>query len=389
MPADAVSSSARAAPRQEARFDVVLLAAVLALVALGVVMVYSASAVRAASRLGDGAYYLKRQGVAAVVGLLLCAAVLRIGYKRLEPFIPVFLGGVAVLLVLTLSPLGVSGGGAQRWVRLGGFQLQPTELVKIVLCLWLAHFIARKEDAITRFRSGFLPPLLVFGAFGGLLLQQPDFGTTAVLVGVMLVVLFVAGTPMSFVVAAGVAAAPAAYHLITSSDYRMRRITAFLDPFADRFDAGYQVAEALMAMGSGGLFGLGLGDGRLKLGFLPAGHTDYILATIGEELGLAGVALTLVLFGVVVWRGIRAALRAADPFGAHLAFGLTALLAIEVVVNTGMCLALLPSKGLALPFLSYGGSSMVSSLVTAGLILSVSSDSGGYFRAPAGATRCR
>jgi cell division protein FtsW len=381
--------TAAAQAADKAPYDVVLLAAILGLVALGVVMVYSSSAVFAGARGTDGAYFLKRQAAAALAGLVAMAAVMRLGYRRLEKLAYPLLAICLVLIVLTFIPgIGLKAGGAQRWLKLAGFQLQPSEFAKVALCIYLAKSVAEKAETIKDFKLGFLPHVLVVGAFAALVLAQPDFGTMIVMLSVMLLVLFVAGAKMRYVAFAGLALVPLAAVLVVSQPYRVRRITGFLRPFEDRYGAGYQVAEALMSVGSGGLFGLGLGEGRQKLGFLPAGHTDYILASIGEELGLAGIALVLGLFTVIIWRGLRAAREAPDPFGAYLAFGITALLAVEVAINAGMCLGLLPSKGLALPFLSYGGTSLVKAMLAGGILLSISGGGGGFLAPPSGATRC-
>lgn len=370
------------------RWDVPMLIVVLALLSFGVVMVYSSSAVYAGSRIGDGAFFLKRQAIAAVLGVVAMAGVMRLGYRRLEMLSWVLLIGSTLLLIATLVPgLGQKAGGAQRWLRVGGFQVQPAEFLKLALCVHLARWASRKGDRLGSFRKGVLPHAVVLGVLGLILLQQPDFGSLVVLVLVTFAVLMVAGIRWRYVLGAAAVVIPAGVALIVSSPYRMRRIAAFLDPFEDRYGAGYQVAEALMSMGSGGLFGLGLGDGRQKLGFLPAGHTDYILASIGEELGLLGVGSVLLLFAVLIVRGTRAALRAGDPFGAYLAVAITSLLAFEVVINAGMCLALLPPKGLAMPFLSYGGTQVVKSMLAAGVLLSVSEGEGGYLAPPMGATR--
>jgi cell division protein FtsW len=371
------------------RYDVILLGAVLALVALGVVMVYSSSAVFArVVEQKDSAFYLKRQAAFALAGLVAMAAIMRIGYRRLQAWAYPLLILSGVLIVATFIPgLGVRAGHAQRWLRLPGFQLQPSELAKIALCIYLARSVAEKGESLKSFKIGFLPHAMVVGVFCALVLAQPDFGTMVVMLLLMLLVLFVAGARMTYVAVAIGLAVPLAYGLIVSSPYRMRRIEAFLHPFEHGLGSGYQVAQALTSVGSGGLFGLGLGQGREKLGFLPAGHTDYILASIGEELGLVGIAVTLGLFAVIIWRGIKAAMGAADPFGTYLAFGITALFAVEAAINSGMCLGLLPSKGLALPFLSYGGTSLVKAMIAAGILLSISGGGGGYLEPATGAVR--
>jgi len=379
----------RPVAREPAGYDPVLLGAVFALVAVGVVMVYSSSAVYAGSRMGDGAWFLKRQLVAAGLGTVLMVALLRFGHGFLARLAWPLLVVSLLLVAATFVPgLGVRAGGAQRWLKIAGFRFQPSELAKIALAVWLASSVASKGEALRDFKVGFLPHAAVCGLLGALVLAQRDFGAMVVVLVLMLAVLFVAGARLTYVFVAIGIAVPAGWWLVVSTPYRMRRIEAFLDPFADRFGAGYQVAESLMSVGSGGLFGLGLGEGRQKLGYLPAGHTDYILASIGEELGLVGIAAVLLLMGVVVWRGLRAARRAADPFGAYLAFGLVTLLAVETAINAGMCLGLLPPKGMALPYLSYGGTQLVKSMILSGLLLSVSGDGGGFLVPPAGAVRC-
>lgn len=359
-----------------------------ALVSLGIVMVYSSSANFAGLRYGDTAFFLKRQLIAAGVGLVAVAGIMRVGHRRLEVLAPVLLVVSALLLIAVYTPLGLTAGGARRWLRIPGFQFQPSELAKIALLIWVARSAALRGEAMRTVRAGILPHLLMVGVFAALVLPQPDLGTVIVFFVTVFVVLFVAGVPLTPVFGIVLALVPAVIYAIASTPYRMRRIQAFIDPFSDRFGAGYQVAEALMSLGSGGIFGLGLGDGRQKLGFLPAGHTDYILASIGEELGLVGVGLTLALFAVLIWRGWKTAVNASDAFGSYLAFGLTGLLAVEASVNAGMCLGLLPSKGLALPFVSYGGTSLLTSMMATGILLSISTDRGGFLTPPTGAVRC-
>ena len=388
-----MSASAQSAPQavgwDQPKYDVVLLAAILALVALGIVMVYSASAVYAGARLGDGAYFLKRQLVFAGLGVVALAGMMRLDYRRLHKLAYPILVVSFALVVLTFVPgLGARVNGAQRWLKLPGLRFQPSELAKLALCIYLARSVGEKGEALKDFKIGLLPHFIVVGAFGAVVLAQPDFGTMIVLVSLTMVVLFVAGARLTYVFVSLGAMVPVAYELITHSAYRMRRIEAFLHPFQDRFGKGWQVAEALMSVGSGGVFGLGLGEGRQKLGFLPEGHTDYILASIGEELGLIGIAFVLGLFAIIVWRGLKAAREAPDPFGAFLAFGLTALFVIEMSINACMCLGLLPSKGLALPFLSYGGTSLLKAMIAGGILLSISGGGGGFLKPSAGAVRC-
>ncbi len=368
--------------------DVVLLAAVLALCALGLVMVYSSSAVSAATRNGDAAFYLKRQVVAFALGIGGCIAALKLGYRRLAYLAyPALLVAIALLIAVLIPGVGTTAGGARRWIRLPGFSLQPAELGKLALVVYLAYSLAKKREKVKEFSVGFLPHCIITGVLVLLALAEPDFGTAVSMGLILFALLFAAGTKVSYLVGSLLLALPVLYHLVASSPYRMKRITAFLDPWAHRHDVGYQIAESLMSIGSGGVTGLGLGDGRQKLFFLPEAHTDFIFSIIGEELGLVGVGLVIALYAVVVWRGFRAVLNASEPFGAYLALGLTVLLGVQAVVNMAVAMGMLPTKGLTLPFLSYGGSSMVVCLAATGLLLSIGQGSGGFLRPQTGGSR--
>jgi len=370
------------------RYDPVLLAAVLVLLMLGVVMVYSASAVYADVRLGDGLFFFKRQLVGAVLGVCALLFALHLGHGRFGRLSALLLLFVVLLLVLLHVPgLGHAAGGARRWLKIGPLQFQPSELAKIVFVLWLSRSLARRQDRLATFSEGILPHLAVLGVFAVLLLAEPDFGTTAVLFCVAFALLFVAGAGLRHLAICAAVAAPVGVFLVWHSRYRLDRMLAFLDPWADPRGRGYQAVESLLAFGAGGGFGVGLGASSQKLFFLPAAHNDFILSIIGEELGFAGVAAVLVLFAVLVWRGIRAAHAAADAEACFVALGLTFLLAAQVLVNAGMALSLLPTKGMALPFLSYGISSVVSSSLAAGILLSVSGGTGGFLRRAVGGRR--
>jgi UDP-N-acetylglucosamine--N-acetylmuramyl-(pentapeptide) pyrophosphoryl-undecaprenol N-acetylglucosamine transferase len=370
------------------RWDPWLMAPVLLLVAFGLVMVYSSSAVFAGEKLGDGAYYLKRQALWALAGALGMAAMLKLGYRRLEPLAYPGLVLAMALLALVLAPgIGHVAGGARRWIQLGPVGFQPGEIAKVALVVYLARSCARKRSKMRLFTIGFLPHCIVTAAMVVLLLRQPDFGTAVTCVVLLGSLLFAAGARLGYLAAAVVAAAPAAGYLVISQPYRLERIRAFLDPFADPRGSGYQLAESLMAFGSGGMSGLGLGEGKQKLFYLPAAHTDFILPMIGEELGFAGVLLVVALFAVLLWRGFRAAWRSPDPFGCYLAVGFTVLIGFQVFVNAGMALGMLPTKGMTLPFVSYGGTSLAVMMTAAGALLSVSGGAGGYLSAPGRAAR--
>lgn len=383
-PARAVAAPSGIA-RAAFRYDPLLLGAVLFLAALGVVMVYSASAVFASAKLGDGLYFFKRQAIGAALGLVAMLGAMKLSARRLEPLAAPLLALSIVLLVLVLVPgLGHAAGGARRWLKIGPIPFQPSELARIAFVLWLSRSLARRQDRLASFREGVLPHLVMLGVLGGLLLAEKDFGTTVVLAALTFALLFVAGARPLHLAGPFLAALPLGAFFIWHSPYRMQRLMAFRDPWADPLGIGYQVVESLLGFGAGGSFGVGLGESKQKLFFLPAAHTDFILSIIGEELGFAGVALILCLFIVIAWRGVRAAFAAEGGFAAYAALGLTALLSLEALVNAGMALSLLPTKGMALPFLSYGMSSVLSSMAAAGILLSISGGAGGFLKRAAG-----
>ncbi len=352
--------------------DLLLCAAALTLTALGVVMVFSAGAAFAAKTYGDFTHFLARQAVYAVLGLAAFAFALRTDYswyRRLA--YPVLAASLGLLVAVLL--VGTRVGGGTRWIRLGGLSFQPSELAKFALVLYLAMLLARKAGKIRELAIGFLPPLLMTGLFLGLVLRQPDLGTAVIMGVTALALLFVAGTRTSYILLAVLSAAPVVWKVfITGEPWRLRRLHAFIDPWQFRRDEGYQVAESLISVGSGGLFGQGLGEGRQKLFFLPEAHTDFILAIVGEELGFVGVLFVVAAFAILVWRGLAAALRARDVFGGYLAFGLSCLLGLQALVNMAVVLGLVPTKGLPLPFVSYGGTALVTSLFMAGVLGNVS-----------------
>jgi len=365
------------------RADAILLGAVLLLLALGLVFVYSASAVRA-GRAGDEFHFLERQLVAAGVGLSLLLAAMRLGTERLArlsyPLMAVSLG-----LLLLVPLVGKSAGGAQRWIPLGPVHLQPAEVAKVALVLYLARSLARKQDKVQVFSIGLLPHVLVTGAVGALCLWQKDLGTGVVLFLVLLVVLFAAGARVVYLLGALTAALPLAYHLVRHTEYRWQRVVAFLEPARFKDGIGFQLWESLLVTSKGGWLGQGLGQGRGRLYYLPAAHTDFIAAVIAEEAGLVGLGLLIGLFAVVVWRGLRATFLARDAFGCYAALGMTTLIGGQALLNLAVVLGMLPTKGLTLPFVSYGGSSLLTLLAGVGVLLAVSVDRGGFLvRAPGG-----
>jgi cell division protein FtsW len=346
---------------------------ILALV--GLVMVFSASAIVAGNRFQDPGFFLKRQIAWLAFGLVLMQLVSRIDYTLWKKLSIPMLACMLLLLVLVLVPsLGVSAKGARRWLRIGPLSVQPAEMVKLVAVIFMAAYLVRKGDKITLFRDGLLPALIVIGLLSGLVLLEPDLGTVLVLGLVTVGMCFLAGARLSHLLALGLCAIPIVLGLVLGSSYRRQRLMTFLAPWKDASDAGFQITQSFLAFGSGGPFGVGLGEGKQKLYFLPEAHTDFVLALVGEELGFIGTAVVTLLFAFFVWRGFQIAARARVPFGRYLGMGITLLIGGQALVNAAVVTGLLPTKGLTLPFVSYGGSSLVVSLTGVGILLSISRD---------------
>lgn len=367
------TASPRATKRVAMDHSLLIITIVLALV--GLVMVFSASAVVAGNRFHDPGYFLKRQLAWLAFGFLLLHLASHIDYvwwKRLS--IPL-LGLTAVLLVMVLIPsLGVSAKGARRWLRLGPISVQPAEIAKLVAVMYLAAYLAKKEDRLTGFLSGLAPALLVIGVLGGLVLLEPDLGTVVVMGSVAIGLLFLGGARLSHLLSLGLCAVPAVLVLVLSSSYRRQRLMTFLAPWKDASDAGFQITQSFLAFGSGGLFGVGLGEGKQKLFFLPEAHTDFVLALVGEELGLVGTGVIILLFALFAIRGFQVAARARMPFGRYLGMGITLLIGVQALINACVVTGLVPTKGLTLPFVSYGGSSLVTCMFGVGILLNISRD---------------
>jgi cell division protein FtsW len=337
-------------------------------------MVYSASAIVAADRFNDPYLFLRKQLFWALLGSACLLAALRVDYRRLEALGWPILISAGVLLVLVLvPPFAQPINGSRRWLRLGPVSFQPVELAKLALVVYLAAFIARRrEEGLADFRRGVLPPLAAAGALGALVLVQPDLGNSLTLVAVAFALLFLAGGHARHLLLVSAAAVPVLALAVWLAPYRLRRITTFLDPWSDPRGSGFQIIQSWLALGSGGWFGRGIGESRQKLFYLPESHTDFIFAVLGEELGFVGALMILALFVVFVWRGLRVGLRAPDAFGAYLALGLTLLIATEVLVNLGVVTGLLPTKGLPLPFMSFGGSALLVTMLATGMLLNIS-----------------
>lgn len=340
---------------------------------IGLIIMFSASGVMAEARYGDSTFFLKRQSLWLLTGLVALHWVAQRDYSVWKTLTPYGLFLTFLLLVLVLLPfMGTQVNGARRWFRLAGFSIQPGEIAKLAIVLYLASFLVRKEQDLVTFTRGVLAPMAVVGVFAGLLLLEPDMGTAVVLTLLLFGLLFLGGARLPHLLLLGLVLLALAYMLIMQSDYRRRRLLNFLDPWKDSADTGFQLTQSFVALGNGGWFGVGLGEGRQKLFFLPEAHTDFVLALVGEELGFLGTGLLIVLFAILIVKGFKIAGQAPDAFGRHLACGVTLLVGIQVLINMSVVSGLLPTKGLTLPFVSYGGSSLIVSLVAMGILLSIS-----------------
>ena len=352
--------------------DKLLFTATLLLVCTSVVMVYSASAVVAMDKNNDPYLFLFKQGTWALLGLMLVQFVMRIDYRNYRQPVVIWTGLAVVGILLVAVLFGRPIKGATRWLNVGGLGIQPSELAKIVLIIFIAALLERRMERIDEPSHALLPIGLVLGGMVALILPEPDLGTAVSLIVIAAVMVFAAGINYRYVAGLALAAVPAFYLLVWTADYRRKRILAFLDPWADPLGDGFQMIQSMIAVGTGGVFGRGLMGGVQKLHYLPEPHNDFIFSVISEELGLIGATVVLVCFCVIAWRGLRASLRAPDRFGAFLALGLTTMVAFQAFFNVSVVLGLLPTKGIPLPFVSYGGSSLLINLVGLGILLNVS-----------------
>ncbi len=353
------------------------------LLAIGVVMVYSSSAVNALETFKDSAYYLKRHLVYMFLGILGALWIMSIDYEIIKKYIKPALIISFFLLVLVLIP-GISReiAGARRWFRFSLLSFQPSQVAKLVLILYFADVLSRKQSEIKSFTHGFMPPMIMLGISVGLILLEPDLGTAVCISLVSFIMLFVAGIRLAHLLPILVSSLPALAVIILTKPYRMKRIFAFIDPWQDPQGIGFQIIQSYIALGSGGPFGVGLGQSRQKLFYLPGCHTDFIFSIIGEELGLVGAAAVIILFAIFIWLGIKIALRSRDMFGHLAALGIVSMIVLEAVINIGVATGSLPTKGLSLPFISYGGSSLVVDMMAVALLLNIAKYSEKSFEKP-------
>ncbi|HTY44903.1 MAG TPA: putative lipid II flippase FtsW [Patescibacteria group bacterium] len=344
----------------------------LILVCIGIVMIYSTSSVYAWERYKDSFFFLKRHISFVLVGALLTFLIMCFDYRRFRKASKPMLAVAFFLLVLVLIPgIGREVAGARRWFRFKFISFQPSEFANLAVIIYIADFIARKGSAIEEFWKGFLPPIMVLGAVILCILAQPDLGTSVALSLVVLIMLFVAGVRFSYLFGLALASIPALYVLIFSVPYRRARILAFLNPWLDAKGGGFQIIQSQIALGSGGIFGVGLGHSKQKLFYLPAAHTDFIFSIIGEELGLLGTVGVIVLFLIFIRNGLNIIKNSPDKFGYFLSLGLILMICLKAVINIGVSCGILPTKGLPLPFISYGGSSFVFDMISVGILMNI------------------
>jgi cell division protein FtsW len=352
-----------------------LFLATLALICASIVMVYSASALVAAERFNQPYLFVTKQIMWAAVGIAVLSIVMRIDYRtyRNDKMIWALVAVVALMLISVLLRRPING--TRRWFGIGGFGIQPSELAKMAAILFTALMLERRRSRINELGYSLLPIAVIVGGLVGLILLEPDFGTAVSLLLVVAVMIFAAGISYRYLLGAALLAIPALYVILMQADYRRRRLLIFMDPWSDPLGDGFQIIQSLIAVGTGGVFGKGLMNGVQKLFYLPEPHTDFIFAVISEELGLIGATLVVLCFCVIAWRGLRTAMRAPDSFGAFLALGITMMLVMQAFVNISVVLGLMPTKGIPLPLVSNGGSSMLMNLLAVGVLLNISQHS--------------
>ncbi|AZB42839.1 stage V sporulation protein E [Bacillus sp. FJAT-42376] len=353
--------------------DFILIIVTLLLLTVGLIMVYSASAIWADYKFDDSFFFAKRQLLFAGIGIIGMFFIMNVDYWTWRTWAKILLLVCFVLLIAVLIPgIGMERNGSRSWIGVGAFSIQPSEFMKFAMIVFLAKYLSEHQKKITSFRKGLIPSLgLVFIAFGMIMLQ-PDLGTGTVMVGTCIIMIFTAGARIWHFGFLGLLGVGGFAALVLSAPYRMKRITSFLDPWQDPLGSGFQIIQSLYAIGPGGLFGMGLGQSRQKFFYLPEPQTDFIFAILSEELGFIGGTLVLLLFCLLLWRGIRIALGAPDLYGAFLAVGIIAMVAIQVMINIGVVTGLMPVTGITLPFLSYGGSSLTLMLMGIGVLLNIS-----------------
>jgi cell division protein FtsW len=352
--------------------DKLLFTITIMLVMFGLVMVYSASAVMANEKEGTPFYYVIRQSVWFLLGLAAMVALMNIPYRTWNNRVLIYSLLVIHIAMLVLVLFAPPVANVHRWFRLGPFSLQPAELVKFPLLLFLAYHLSRKQDQIDTLWPGLLPPLVMSGQIALLIVIEPDLGTAVMVMAITIALLFFAGMPYKYFGLMAAVGLPVFYFLVMNVEYRRQRLMTFFNPEKDPSDSGFQIIQSLIALGSGGTEGVGLANSIQKLFYLPEPHTDFIYAIIGEELGLIGAMIVLFAFMFFLWRGLRIAWKVQDPFGQFLAAGITIMIVLQALINISVVIGLLPTKGLPLPFISSGGSSLLMNMMAVGILLNIS-----------------
>ncbi|SDK40547.1 stage V sporulation protein E [Natronincola ferrireducens] len=358
-------------------YDFTVIITVAMLVATGIIMVFSSSFSYAMVVLGDGYYFLKRIMIWAVIGTFSMYFCAKVNYWTWKKYANIMLLGSIILLILVLTPLGKEVNGAQRWIGVGSITVMPSEIAKFTAIVFVATSLTRKREDLQKFFQGVVPYLLLAGMFFGFIYAQPDFSTAFVVVIIIISMVFVGGMKLSHFVglvgAGSVAlASMIGYIFIAGKGYKAKRITAFLDPWADPTDSGFQAVQSLLALGSGGIFGRGLGRSVQKHFYLPEPQNDFIFAIIGEELGFIGGVMIILLFMILIWRGIRIAVNAPDFFACLMATGITTMVIVQVVINIAVATSSMPVTGMPLPFISFGGNALVIFMASMGILLNIS-----------------
>lgn len=352
--------------------DLAIFLAVIGLLSIGIVMVFSASAVKAYAQYNDSYYFLKKQLCWGILGLLAMFVTMKADYRGWRKWSkPFFIIAVFLLVAVLVPGIGTVINGARRWISVG-FQFQPSEICKLAIVIFMADRLARTPERITNFWKGLFPNLVILGVVFALIIKEPDMGTALVIGGTVMIMLFTAGARIGHLAGLMSLIAPLIWVLIKVEPYRAKRLFAFMDPWRDPLDTGFHIIQSLFALGSGGLFGLGLGRSRQKFFYLPENHTDFIFAILGEELGFIGGATVLCLFFLFAWRGYRTAVVAPDLFGSLVAVGITSLITLQALINIGVVTSSIPVTGITLPFISFGGTSLVFLLTGVGILLNIS-----------------
>ena len=355
--------------------DRILFLVTLVLVGFGVAMVFSSSAIVAKEKFGDPNYFSFKQLISATLGLAVMFIIMKVDYHAYRHPAIVFSALAVVVGLLVLVFFLGTVANTHRWIQLPGFSVQPSELAKISLILFLAYFLEKRKGKVNDFTFTLVPVAVIVAVLAGLIVLGRDLGTPASLLIICGTLLFVAGLDLRWIAISIIFALPTLYVLVSRVNYRRQRILAFLNPWDDPLGSGFQIIQSLISVASGGITGLGFMEGKQKLFYLPEAHTDFIFAVVGEETGMIGTCAVLVLFSVFLWRGLHTSMRAPDLFGFYLALGITMMVCVQAFINMSVVLGLLPTKGIPLPFLSYGGSSFVVMLAAVGILLNVSQQS--------------